>query len=52
MFGLNHSEMILYTGVAVMVADAVLFVLSMLLFWISKKKLKRQLNKEYGEKTY
>lgn len=43
------GETLFYCGIALMVAAAVGVVISLVVFSVSKKKLNRQLDKEYGE---
>lgn len=49
MFDLSSSEMLLYGGIAIMVASAVLAILCIVIFKMTGRKLKRKLEQEYGK---
>ncbi len=49
MLGLSGSEMLFYGGIAVMASAGILAVLSMIIFTLTGKKLRRKLEQEYGE---
>lgn len=49
MNGLSQSETLMYIGIAVMVLACILAVASIIIFTITGRKIKRKLNKEYGE---
>ncbi|MBD5552386.1 MAG: hypothetical protein HDQ96_14650 [Lachnospiraceae bacterium] len=49
MGGLSVSELILYGGISAMVLSGILALLCITVFSITGRKLKEQLEKEYGK---
>ena len=49
MFGLFSSEWLFYSGIVIMALSVIATVISIAIFKISGKKLKIQLEKEYGK---
>ena len=45
---LNRSELLLYTGIAVMATAVIAAVILMLIFLFSGKRLRKRLEEEYG----
>ena len=50
MLNLNSSELIMCSGVVMMVLACICAVVSLVLFCASSKKLKQKLEKEFGAK--
>lgn len=50
MFGLNSSELIFYIGVGGMIAAVLLFLIVLMIHKMTGKRLRRNLEREYGKK--
>lgn len=49
MSGLTSSEIILYAGIAIMIMAAVLAIISIVVLKISGTRLRKKLQREYGQ---
>jgi len=49
MFGWTQSEMLLYGGITIMAAAGVLTVVCIVVFTLTGRKLKKELEQEYGK---
>lgn len=49
---LNHSQMLFYGGIAVMIAAAVLGVAALAAFAIAKRRLRDRLEQEFGKRRH
>lgn len=49
MLGLTVSELLFYGGIAVMAAAAVAVILSLAIFSVSGRSIRRRLEQEYGK---
>lgn len=49
MYDMSSGEMLIYVGIAIMVVVIVLTIICISIFRITGRKLKRQLEEEYGE---
>lgn len=49
MFNLSGSELLFYGGIVLMIAAAFIALLCIVIFVLSGKKLKLQLEREYGK---